>query len=241
MRVYLLAGLFLGLIVLNGCKGEQKSSSDFVLPPSDFSQKINEYPASPVIDVRNPAEFSKAHLQHAVNVDVNGGQFEEKIASLDKSKPVFLYCLSGARSAAAAEQMRSIGFKEVYELEGGLMKWRAANLPEVRNSFSLPSAAASGMSKAEFEKKITSDKLVLVDFYADWCAPCKKMKPYLDEIAGEMKDKVELVRINADDQPQLCKELDVVSLPTLLLYKNKTLTWENRGYLEKSDIVGHLN
>jgi len=121
------------------------------------------------------------------------------------------------------------------------MKWRAANLPLVNPTSADAASSASGMTKEEFDELLRDDKLVLVDFYVDWCAPCRKMKPYLEEIAVEMKDNVELVRINADDHPQLCKDLDVTGLPTLQLYKNKALTWVNSGYIEKADLVKHLN
>jgi thioredoxin 1 len=241
MKIFFFAGLVFGLAVISGCASEQKSSTGDLLAAIDFAEKIIELPAAPIIDVRTASEFAKAHLQNAINVDINGGQFREEISRLDKSKPVFVYCLSGGRSASAVGQMRSLGFKEVYELEGGLMKWRAANLSVMTNSFSSPSASDTGMTKDDFEKLIPADKIVLVDFYADWCAPCKKMKPYLEEIAVDMKDKVEVVRINADDHPQLCKDLDVTGLPTLQLYKNKKLTWVNSGYLDKADVVKRLN
>ena len=83
-----------------------------------------------MLDVRTPAEYTQGHLSNARNIDWNGGEFEKSIAKLDKSKPVFVYCLSGGRSAAAASKMRSIGFREVYELSGGFAKWKAAKLPE---------------------------------------------------------------------------------------------------------------
>ena len=66
-------------------------------------------------------------------------------------------------------KMRADGFKEVYELQGGIMKWRGANLPETTSTVVL----AMGMSKQHYDSLLVSDKLVLIDFYADWCAPCK--------------------------------------------------------------------
>jgi thioredoxin len=241
MKIYWLASLLFAFVMLSGCRGEEKSTSSYLLSAVDFAEKMNQLPAAPVIDVRSPAEFSNAHLLHAVNVDINSSKFEEQLSVLDKSKPVFVYCLSGGRSASAVNQMHSMGFQAVYELEGGLMKWRAANLPLVNPTSADSASSASGMTKEEFDELLRDDKLVLVDFYADWCAPCRKMKPYLEEIAAEMKDNVELVRINADDHPQLCKDLEVTGLPTLQLYKNKALTWVNSGYIEKADLVKHLN
>jgi thioredoxin len=130
--------------------------------------------------------------------------------------------------------MRSEGFKEVYELNGGLLKWRAANLPEVKSN------SVSGISKQQFDALTNADKLVLVDFYADWCAPCKKMKPYLDEISRDMTDNVVVIRINADEILQLCEDLKIDALPVLQLYKNNAMTWTNTGFISKEDVLKQL-
>jgi thioredoxin-like negative regulator of GroEL len=63
------------------------------------------------------------------------------------------------------------------------------------------------------------------------------MKPYLDEISKDMADKVVLIRINADDNQALCKELKIDALPVLQIYKNKNLTWINEGFIEKAEVV----
>ena len=101
-------------------------------------------------------------------------------------------------------------------------------------------AKSAGMTKQQFDALLISDKLVLIDFYADWCGPCKKMKPYLEEISKEMSDKVVVIRINADDNQALCKELKIDALPVLQVYKNKTMTWSNVGMIEKADVVKQL-
>ncbi len=236
MAKYFLAFFTSALFFFNSCSNGQSQSSNTSLSAKDFEKKINQLPGAPVIDVRTPGEFSKGHLQNALNIDWNGDGFETEISKLDKSKPVFVYCLSGARSASAAGQMRSNGFKEVYELKGGILKWRAANLPETTDT----KTKSPGMSRLQFDELINSDKLVLIDFYADWCEPCKKMKPYLDEISNTMSDKVAVIRINADNNQQLCKELNIDALPVLQLYKNKNLTWSNTGYISKEDVLKKL-
>jgi thioredoxin 1 len=72
-------------------------------------------------------------------------------------------------------------------------------------------------------------------------ALAKKMKPYLDEISKDMADKVVLIRINADDNQALCKELKIDALPVLQFYKNKNLTWINEGFIEKAQVVKKLH
>lgn len=236
MKKLLIIGFAALAVLQNSCTNGQTQNNKTNLQAAEFAEKIKELPAAPIIDVRTPGEFSKGHLKNANNIDWNGNDFEKKISTFDKSKPVFVYCLSGGRSAAAASLMREQGFKEVYELDGGIMKWRGANLPETTESTSV----SSGMSKQQFDELLNTDKLVLIDFYADWCAPCKKMKPYLEEISKEMADKVIVVRINTDDNQALCKELKIDALPVLQLYKNKQLTWNNQGFIEKADVVKQL-
>lgn len=224
-------------ILLYSCTNAQSNSTDKTqLSAIEFADKLKELPTALVVDVRTPEEFSKGHLINAKNYDWRGNEFEKQIEPLDKSKPVFVYCLSGSRSAAAAKQMRTEGFKNVYELSGGIMKWRGANLPETTDNNVLP----KGMNKQKFDSFLNSDKLVLIDFYADWCEPCKRMKPYLEEISTEMATKVSVIRINADENQDLCKELKIDALPVLQLYNNTALIWVNTGFIEKEKVVKRL-
>jgi thioredoxin len=224
-------------IIFNSCgSGQTNLSTKTNLSETEFAEKLKEIPTATIIDVRTPDEFSKGHLAYAKNYDWNGNEFDKQIAPLDKSKPVFVYCLTGGRSSAAANKMKWAGFKTVYELAGGIMKWRGANLPETNDN----TVRSNGMSKPQFDALLNSDKLVLIDFYADWCAPCKKMKPYLDEISKNLTDKVVVICINADDNQALCRELKIVALPVLQLYKNKTLTWANNGFIHKTEVVKQL-
>lgn len=224
------------VFILASCGNSQTDAIKTNLSATEFAAKINELADAPIVDVRTPDEFSKGHLVNALNYDWNGSSFDKQTATLDKSQPVFVYCLSGGRSADAASKMRKDGFKEVYELDGGIMSWRSNNFAET----TAETAVAKGMSKAQYEALLEGDKLVLVDFYADWCAPCKKMKPYLEEISKEMADEVVVVRINIDDHAALSQELKIEGIPVLKIYKNKKLTWDNMGYVEKEEVLKHL-
>lgn len=229
--------LFISATLFNSCSNGQSEGPKTNLPPTEFSEKIKEQPSAQIVDVRTPEEFEKGHLPNAKNMNWNGSDFDSQIETLDKSKPVFVYCLSGSRSSAAAQHMRSNGFEEVIELKGGIMGWRRANLPETTEN----TVESEGMTMHQYNDLLNADKLILVDFYADWCAPCKKMKPYLDEISNEMGDRVEIVRINADDHQELSKELQIEGLPFLKLYKNKTLVWSYMGYVDKAEVVKQID
>ena len=221
--------------ILNSCSGnaQQGQTTNYNLDAVGFAEKINEIPTAPVVDVRTPEEFSNGHLRNAKNFDWNGSDFEAEIRPLNKENPVFVYCLSGGRSHSVAEKMRGLGFKSVYELDGGIMKWRAANLPE-------ENANNAGMTTAEFEKLLNTDKKVLIDFYAAWCAPCKKMAPYLEAMKSEMADSVIIIRIDADNNKALAKSLNIDALPNLLLYKNKEIVWKKTGFIEKAELIKNI-
>lgn len=223
--------IFIALITFfSACSNGQTNTN---LTAVEFQQKMAKMPEAAIVDVRTPGEFEGGHIRQAQNIDWRDAGFETSINTIDKNKPVFVYCLSGGRSASAAAKMRSMGFKEVYELSGGIMQWRASNLPEE----GMETAASSGMSMADFEKQLDSRKLVLIDIYAVWCAPCKQMEPYFEAIKKEMGDKVDVIRIDADANKALVKELGLEGLPVIFLYKNKERVWESYKYTTQEEMV----
>ncbi len=222
--------LLLGLLFLS-CNGQTKGVE--TITAKAFAEKIKTTPDAQIIDVRTPGEFSSEHIDKAINVDWNGENFASQASSLDKSKPVFVYCKSGGRSSQAASKLSEMGFTQIYNLDGGMMKWNAAGL-------SKPSEKLIGMSTQEFAELIKSDEKVLVNFYADWCAPCKKMAPYMNKLQEEYTGKLKVVRMNADDNKTLISEMKMDELPVLLLYNNGQITWQHKGYISESDLKKQL-
>lgn len=98
------------------------------MAPEQFNEKYKNTPNAVLLDVRTESEVSEGALPDAQNI-VYDDSFGEKAEALSKNVPVFVYCASGKRSAKAAEILREKGFKEVYQLEGGLKAWRAAKMP----------------------------------------------------------------------------------------------------------------
>ena len=76
-----------------------------------------------LLDVRTPGEFNAGHIKNADNIDFTGSDFREKVATLDREKPVLIYCHSGNRSGKASLILKELGFKEVYDLQGGFSNW----------------------------------------------------------------------------------------------------------------------
>ena len=201
-----------------------------------FSEIISNDKSVIIIDVRTPDEFNKGHLKNSLNVNWFDENFDENLNIFSKDLPVMVYCLSGGRSSKANERIKSLGFKNVYELDGGILEWRKNKLPEatLNNNFK------NSLTVEDFNNFIETDKIVLVDYYANWCAPCKIMEPYLDEISNEYSNSLELVRINYDKNLPLVRSLEVYGLPVLQIFKDKKLLWSHVGFIEKSLVVDEV-
>ncbi len=209
-----------------------------VVAAKEYAGMIQNLKNPVIIDVRTKGEYEKGYVKGAINISSNDPKLSEKLALIDKSGPVFIYCLSGGRSSNVSGKMKGLGFQQVYDLKGGMMQWKAAGLPVTSD---LAGATITGISLKEYHKIVKDSALVLIDFYAEWCAPCKKMKPDLDEIALEKKSSLKIIRIDADINPEICKELNIDALPVLLLYKSGDLIWKHTGYLDKAGILNVLN
>ena len=88
---------------------------------------------------------------------------------------------------------------------------------------------------------LKSDKKVLIDFYADWCGPCKMMSPVIDEIAEEMKENVKVGKVNVDENQDLAMEYGVMSIPTIVVLKNGEVQKTFVGVTDKEEIKQALN
>jgi len=198
----------------------------------EFEKILSATKDAQLIDVRTPEEFESGHLKNAVNIDFHSSGFETKIKELDRSKTVFVYCLSGGRSGSAASFMREQKFKTVYEMPG-IMAWRNAGKELVTDSKS----TAKSLTTDEYQKLVTSDKYILVDFSAVWCKPCKQLAPILEKISTDKKEKLNLLKLDADENADLLKQKGIDGIPYLELYKNGKLIWKHQGFIDEENIL----
>ena len=104
------------------------------------------------------------------------------------------------------------------------------------------SNTATSVSAVDFDREVTqADKLVIVDFWAEWCGPCKAIAPLLDDIARELPDKVKIVKVNVDHEPQLAQKFGIYNIPTLLFFKGGTVREQVVGSAAKKVLVEKIN
>jgi len=88
---------------------------------------------------------------------------------------------------------------------------------------------------------LQNDKAVLLDFWAEWCGPCKMIAPLLDEAATEYADKLAVIKLNVDENPQTAQKFGVRSIPTLMLFKDGAVQAQKMGAMSKSQLAEFLN
>ena len=127
------------VILLAGCtSGEKKDRNSspspgiIVLAPAEFKSQLSGTSDAVLLDVRKPEEIPEGIISGADNIDFTAPDFTNKIAGLDKNKPYFVYCKSGKRSGDAVLQMKELGFKNLYTLDGGLNNWEDQGLEIVK-------------------------------------------------------------------------------------------------------------
>tara|TARA_R110002110_G_scaffold192729_3_gene401104 strand:+ start:26379 stop:26675 length:297 start_codon:yes stop_codon:yes gene_type:complete len=94
---------------------------------------------------------------------------------------------------------------------------------------------------SDFNEIINSDKPTLVDFYANWCGPCKMMTPIIEETKSELGDKANVLKVNVDDNKEVSVKYNVRSIPTVILFKNGNPVWRQSGVVQKNVLINEVN
>lgn len=98
------------------------------------------------------------------------------------------------------------------------------------------------LTNENFEKEvISSKKPILVDFWASWCGPCQMIAPIVEEISNELSERIKVGKLNVDEQPEIAIQYDVMSIPTLILFKDGKVVNTIIGYHSKEEILDFIN
>lgn len=131
MKTILKSVLFIFLTIsLIGCNNKKPSKTVTengeinVITPAEFKESSV---GQTIIDIRTPQEFVNGHIEGAININLFDKTFVEQLSKLDKSKPIFMYCRSGSRTASATKKASKLGFEKVNDLQGGIINWARNN------------------------------------------------------------------------------------------------------------------
>jgi thioredoxin len=218
----------LGLVLCNTIAAQEG------LPATEFEKRINTLQPQ-LLDVRTAGEFQSGHLQNSLQADwLNKEQFADRIRYLDKYKPLLVYCASGMRSAQAAKWLLENGFTDVQNLKGGLTAWKLEGKP-------LEAAESKTQMTADrYQELIRSADVVLIDFGAEWCPPCKKMEPVLEQLQNVLKNQFSLVKVDGGVDIDVMKSIKVDAIPTFIIYKKGKEVWRKHGVVELSELKQKL-
>lgn len=214
----------------NGQQGKYK------LAPNEFQLKLASFEDAQLVDVCTSDEFTKRHIKGAININFHREDFKEAISYLDKSKPTFIYCYAGGRSAKTYDLMQEMGFEEVYELEGGISNWIKGDNPVEQKTID----PNQGMGEDEYNTMVDAGGKVMVVFSTSWCPPCKTLAPIIDEVEKELTPDVLFVRLDGDEHFPQSKRVGAAAFPTLILYEDGKEIWRHQGMIEKEALKKEL-
>ncbi|MBN1987729.1 MAG: thioredoxin fold domain-containing protein [Prolixibacteraceae bacterium] len=207
--------------------------------PAEFNQLV-ETPGGVLLDVRTLSEFKNGHIPNSGQLNYYALDFRKRLLMLPKDEPIYLYCNTGWRSERAAKTLAENGYKNVYNLEHGIMDWELQNLPVVVDPDAKPDTE-NKMDYEELVRLIESGKPVFIDFYAPWCGPCRTMMPTIDELKTKYHGKINIVKVNVDASKKLVKEMKIQGVPYLALYNNGKPVYTKNGLTSRDELEQALN
>ena len=189
-----------------------------------------------ILDVRTSEEINAGYIPNSTFIDYYDKNFENKINLIDSSKKIYTLCKSGGRSVKAAEILSKNGFRNVYNLEGGFMRWKANKMSYDINLVNNDSSNTDQISEISLDSLIKNNTNTLIYISTKWCSPCKKMEPIIDKLVDN-NSSLKVIKIDLDANTYAQERFDVKSLPALVLYENNSVVWHKNGIIAYDDLI----
>lgn len=216
--------VLLVIVIMSACSNANTS----MIEAEDFhALMVNEKPQ--VLDCRSLKSYDQGHIPGAVHIDVNQTTSKATIDALYKDVPVYFYGEPSACDKLKNTLMQQ-GIKQVIQIAGGYEQWLSARY-EVSST---PVVKLYANDTIPFAKAIKGDKLVLVDFNATWCKPCRMMQPSIDKIREQRPDDVIVYSIDIDKEPEYNALYQISNIPLVLMFKQGKQLHRSEGYLEEA-------
>ena len=193
-----------------------------------------------ILDVRTSQERAHGYINNSTHIDFYDDSFLDKVNLLNKENPIYIYCKVGGRSTKVSEKISELGFKEIYNLEGGFISWSGHNLPF---EFSLENKSENlkqGFTKADIDSILSLKNKTLIYISTKWCAPCREMNPIVEKLKRELPNHLQIINIDLDHNFFVKEMYDISSIPLFVLYENNKEVWRKNGIIAYSEIAEKL-
>jgi len=193
-----------------------------------------------ILDVRTSHERASGYINNSTHIDYYDDLFLEKVNLLNKETPIYIYCKIGGRSIKVAKKISELGFKNIYNLEGGFLKWSTNNLPfEFESEMKLDNLSQK-YSKAHIDSLISLNNNTLIYISTKWCAPCREMNPIVESLEDEFYDHLKIINIDLDNNNFIKEMYKISTIPLFVLYRNDKEIWRKNGIIAFSDVADKL-
>lgn len=176
-----------------------------------------------LVDLRSQAEFDSGHIEGAYHYDFSVLGIDEFKNQFYKDLPLYLYSGADSQALKFVAQLKTLGYENVTVLDGGVEAWK-------KSGFTLKEKIIFPSDTIEFDSAILGNKLVMADFNAEWCGPCKLLEPLVLKIREEMRYDVIVYSIDTDKKPEIANRYVDNSIPLLVFFKNGEIVHKILGY-----------
>lgn len=185
-----------------------------------------------VLDIRTTEVFKKGHIERAVNLPYNSSDFKTPDKALYLDMPICIYGNDESEQVAAAQELSKKGYKDIYVLKGAFASWKSSNLPIIEEK----EKKIYESDTISFEEARKGNKLVMVDFNATWCGPCKKIEPFVHRLHDNRDTDVIVYSIDTDQRPELASEYTATYIPLLVFIKNNKELYRSTGEITEQEL-----